>query len=291
MKLPIRTRTAALAAVMAIGAAGPALAQLDPLTEPLPRTLDERSDKRLDRVEKTLRELRTIVMQGKDTGKAVVVQPAETQGQIETLNNRVQDLEASLQRINGGLDTLTADIAQLRRDSAQAQANATALAAATARIDALERQLTAITAAALGGRAAAGPSDAEPTADPGADFDTAMRLYTDGQYRAAAAAFQGYLDTHGDADDAREASYYLGEARYKQGDYQGASLGYIGAIRGWPATSWAPDAMVKLAQSLIELKKPQDACSTLSQLSTRYPRAGASVKTAATQARTRARCG
>ena len=285
----LRTSSLAAAAALALLGAGPALAQLDPLNEPLPRTLDQRSDRRLDRVEQTLRELRAIVFQGRDTGRPVIVQGADTPAQVELMSQRVQDLEETLRRVNGQLDNLSTDIATLRREDARQAQTASAMTAANARIDALERQLTALTAAAVAARTPPPPPVA--SSDPAADFDKAMRLYTDGQYRGAAAAFQAYLDAHGDTDDAREASYYLGEAKYRQGDFQGASIGYIGAIRGWPATTWAPDATVKLAQSLIEIRKTEDACRTLQEFTTRYPRAGASVKAAATQAKTRARCG
>ena len=249
MKSILRNPSIAAAALLAVLAARPAFAQLDPLNEPLPRTLDQRSDRRLDRVEQTLRELRSIVFQGRDTGRPVIVQSADTPAQVELMAQRVQDLEETLRRVNGTLDNLSTEIAALRREDARQAQNASQQAATTARMDALERQLTALTAAAVAART---PPPA-PTAseDPAADFDRAMRLYTDGQYRGAAAAFQTYLDAHGDTDDAREASYYLGESKYRQGDFQGASIGYIGAIRGWPATSWAPDATVKLAQSLI----------------------------------------
>jgi tol-pal system protein YbgF len=289
MKSILRNPFLAAAALLAVLAAGPAFAQLDPLNEPLPRTLDQRSDRRLDRVEQTLRELRSIVFQGRDTGRPVIVQNADTPAQVEQMAQRVEDLEETLRRVNGQLDSLSTDIAALRREDARQAQNANAMTAANARIDALERQLTALTAAAVAARTP--PPAPAASDDPGADFDRAMRLYTDGQYRGAAAAFQAYLDAHGDTEDAREASYYLGESKYRQGDFQGASIGYIGAIRGWPATSWAPDATVKLAQSLIEIRKTEDACRTLQEFNTRYPRAGASVKTAATQARTRARCG
>jgi tol-pal system protein YbgF len=297
MILTPRTRSA-LAAGLAFAAlvGTPALAQLNPLTEPLPRTLDQRSDKRLDRVEQTLRELRSIIYQGKDTGRAVVVQPAETQAALDQMSQRLQDMEASLRRVNGALDGLTTDIASLRRDTtpanAQASSNAQSLAAANARIDSLERQITALTTAAIQAArpAPVAPPTPQASNDPARDFDNAMRLYTDGQFRAAASAFETYLDAHGDAPDAQEASYYLGEAKFRGRDFEGASIGYIGAIRGWPTTTWAPDAMVKLAQSLIEIKKTPDACRALDEFNTRYPRAGAAVKTAAAQTRARARC-
>ena len=69
-------------------------------------------------VEQTLREMRAILYQGRDTGKAVVVQPAETQGQVESLTNRVGDLEDTLRRVNGQIDQIGVDLAAIRRDSA-----------------------------------------------------------------------------------------------------------------------------------------------------------------------------
>ena len=94
-----------------------------------------------------------------------------------------------------------------------------------------------------------------------------------------------------DRSDAAEAYYYLGQAKYRQGDFEGASLAYISAIQDWPTTTWAADAVVRLAQSLIELRKLPDACQILGEFGARYPRASAELKSAAATARTRARCG
>lgn len=286
-----------LGAVTLAFAAGPAAAQLDPLTAPSQRTLDARSDKRLDTVEKTLRELRAIIFQGRDTGKAVIVQPADTQAALDAAMARVQDLEGTLRRVNGQLDNLSTEISAIRREAgpttAQASDNARNLAATTARLDALERQLTALTAAAVQAQRTPPPPVVEPprAETEGEAFDNAMRLYTDGQFRASATAFQRYVDDHSRSTDAPEANYYLGQSYYQQKDFDGAALAYINAVSGYPATSWAPDAMVKLAMSLIELRRSADACRTLDEFNTRYPRAPAGVKGAATQARTRARCG
>lgn len=294
MMFSAKTRSALLACVLGAAFAGPAAAQLDSLSEPLPRTLGERPDRRLDRIEQTVRELRAILFQGRDTGRAVVVQPAETQGQVEAMGSRVEDLEATLRRINGQLDTLATDIAALRRDQGQANGQQTqtlqALSAANARIEALERQVSALAAAQATAAAAQAAMTPEPSKDPKADLDNAMQLFAAGQYRAAASAFQTYLDAHGDSAEAQEASYYLGESKHRQRDFDGASLAYISAIRGYPATSWAPDAMVKLSESLIEMRRTSDACGILATFNTRYPRASAALKANATQLRTRARC-
>jgi tol-pal system protein YbgF len=287
-------RTSSLVALLAVAftaAAGPALAQVDPLSDPLPRALGQQADRRLDRLEQTVREMRAILFQGRDTGQPVVIQPAGTQAQVELMSERVGDLEATLRRLNGQIDSLATDISNMRRESArdatetrnQAQVSEQILR----RLDGIERQLAARAAA----DAAAAATERAIAADPVAGFDAAMQLYASGQYRPAAEAFRVWLEANPDNSDAAEANYYLGESYYRLMSYTDAALGYIAAIRGWPQTPWAPDATVKLAVSLIESRRNTEACGVLTEFTTRYPRASAALKAQASQARTRARCG
>ncbi len=268
----------------------PASAQLDPLTDPLPRTLGESADKRLDRVEQTLREMRAILFQGRDTGRPVVVQPAETQGQVSTLDTHVADVQETLRRINGQLDQMATDITAIRRDAAADAMTIRTLAQANnalvARVDAMEKSLDAINKANAA-RAAAETARAQ---DPTVQYTAAMQLFIDGQYAPAATAFQAFLAAHPDDPNAPQARYELAESQYKQASYNEAAQSYLAAIRGWPATVWGPDAVVKLGLSLIELKRNPDACDVLAQLDAHYPMAPAAIKTQARTARTRARC-
>lgn len=276
-----------IAALAATGAASQAFAQADPLTDPLPRALGQQSDRRLDRMEQTVRELRAIIYQGRDTGQAVVVQPASTQAQVELLVGRVGDLEDTLRRVNGQVDTLSTDISALRRDAQrnadEARSQRETSEKILARLDAIDRQLQERVVAEQAQQAAI-------AADPVAGFDAAMQLYVGGQNRAAAEAFRTWIAANPDSGDAAEANYYLGESLYKQSSYTDAAQAYIAAIRGWPQKPWAPDAVVKLSVSLIEARRNPDACGILSEFNTRYPRASAALKAQATQARQRARC-
>jgi TolA-binding protein len=61
-------------------------------------------------------------------------------------------------------------------------------------------------------------------------------------------------------------------------------------VRGWPQTSWAPDAVLKLSRSLVALKKPADACKTLDELARRYPKAPTAITARATSTRVQAKC-
>src|SRR3954463_4837682 len=104
----------------------------------MPDPLDDRSVKRLDKMEKVVRELRAIVFQGRDTGKPVVVQAAETDAQIAALSERLTDLEQTLTKLNGQNETLTHDLDEARRANESEKARADAL---DQRLAALEKRL------------------------------------------------------------------------------------------------------------------------------------------------------
>jgi tol-pal system protein YbgF len=124
-----------------------------------------------------------------------------------------------------------------------------------------------------------------------AAFQRAKQLLLDGQFPAASAAFQDYVDQYGEsAPNGPEARFWLGETLYVRGDYADAAAAYIGAIRGWPATPWGAEAVVKLSMSLIELKKGPDACRTLDEFARRYAAPAPATKARADKARLRAKC-
>ncbi|MBX3484609.1 tol-pal system protein YbgF [Phenylobacterium sp.] len=268
--------TAVLAVLVA---AGPAVSQT-PL--PVPDPLDARDAKRLDRMEKVLRELRSIVFQLRDTGKPVVVQPADTDARIAEMNEKLGDLESTLRGVNSAFESVTRELDQSKRENAQLKRD---LAALTERLTAAE------------GRIAAGfapPPDvaaaAAPAGDPTKDFTAARQLMLAGDYDGAEAAFSAYVANYPDAPRANEASYWWGKTLSVRGAHSDAARAYISAIRGWPQTTWAPDAVVELSRSLVALKKPADACQTLGELGRRYPKAPAAVASRAATLRTQAKC-
>lgn len=252
----------------------------------MPDPLDDRSVKRLEKMEKVVRELRSIVFQGRDTGKPVVVQAAETDAQIAAMSERMRDLEQTLTRLNGQNETLTHDLDQARRANEGEKARADAL---DQRLAALEKRLADQEAATVA--AAAAPVAAVPTStDPNAAFKSARQMLLDGDYGAAEQAFAGYVEAFPDTPKAPEARYWLGETQFVREAYSDAAGSYLGAVRGWPQTSWAPDAVLKLSRSLVALKKPADACKTLDELTKRYPKVPTAITAKATATRVQAKC-
>ena len=260
----------ALAAVLV---ASPGSAQT-PLDDPL----DARDAKRIERMEKVVRELRTIVFQLRDTGRPVVVQPADTDARLEDVIRRLGDLEQTLRGLNGSLETGSRDLDASRRDNAALKAQVLAL---TERLAALELKLTAPPAPVV---AAPAPGD------PAEDFTKARQLIQAGDYDGAEAAFEAYVETYPDGVRTAEARYWLGKALTVRSAHADAAQAFIGAIRGWPQTSWAPDAVVELSRALVGLRKPTDACQALGELARRYPKAGPAAVKRATTVRAQAKC-
>ena len=285
---------AACAAIALIAAPALVLAQT-PMDDPL----DARDAKRLDRMEKVVRELRDIVFKAQKTGAPVVVQPADTDSRLADLSTRLGDLEQTLTKLNGSLETATHELDQTRRDNTALRAQVKSLGD---RLNADEQKLAEAAQAAQAAAAAqAGPPPAAeppPPADPkaaaaaaNAAFTKARQMMLSGDYDAAEQAFSAFVTTYPDTPRTPEARYWWGKTLAVRGDYVKAAGAFIGAIRGWPQTAWAPDAVVELGRALVQLKKPADACQAIGELSHRYPKAPEAIKSRAANVRLQAKCG
>jgi tol-pal system protein YbgF len=279
---------AALALTAALALAGAARAQDD-------SSLNGVKD-RLKQIEKQLHEVRSIVLQARATGHPVEVKDAGPDPQVLALQGKVDDIGQSMTALTGQVETLGHDVEQARKDLAQSQAASAALAD---RVAALEKQVAALASPPPPGPAAGQPgappapgAPAAASAGPDAKdtYAHAHKLLLDGDYPGAAAAFQDFIDRFGDSPSAPSARYWLGEVKYIQSDYDGAAQALFAAIRGWPQTTWAPDAMIKLSLALVELGKPQDACRTLVELDRHYPHLATQTKVRAKAALAKAGC-
>jgi TolA-binding protein len=268
---------AALAAISLAAGAGHAFAQVS-LDEPL----DERSAKRLDRMEKAMKELRAIVFQGRETGAPVVVQPADTQSQLAGLSDKVNDITQTLARVNGELEVIKHDLDEARRANTDLRAENAAL---KDRVAALESAAKAAAAPPPPPPAAAAPPDSASV------FAAAKATFEAGDMTAAEAAFRDYVDRYGDGPGGPEARYYLGRALIAREAWPDAATADIGAIRGWPHTRWAPEAVLDLSRALVAMGKTSDACQTLDELARRYPKAPPSLLKSAATTRAQAKCG
>jgi tol-pal system protein YbgF len=275
-----------IAVALALALATPGLAQtpLDPL--------DDHSAKRLDRMEQVMRELRAIVFQGRETGKPVVVEPADTDSQLAAINEKLNDLQQSLTRINGQLEVNAHAL-----DEAQHEADALREenGGLKERIAVLEQKVDQLSSAAVAAPPPPQPTTPQATApapsdDPLAAFAAARQAYLTKDYASAEAGFRDFLARFGDTARGPEAHYFLGRVLLERQDFADAAAQEVSAIRLWPQTVWAPEAVLDLSRALIGMQKPADACATLAELDRRYPKASPDVRAGATAARGQAQC-
>ncbi|MDQ0465107.1 tol-pal system protein YbgF [Caulobacter ginsengisoli] len=280
---------AALLTVATVGAVAlPAFAQTPIDTDPL----DDRSKRRLDNMEKVVRELRAIVFQGRDSGKPVVVQSAESETQLADLTEKMNDLQQALTQLNATNESLAHDLDQTKKALTRSQSDNAAL---IERLAGLEKRLGELeTAQAQAQQAADTTQQAEAAmadaASPDEAFAKAKGFMDSGDYDSAEAAFAAFVRQYGDSPRAAEGSYWLGKTLSVRNANADAAQAFIAAIRGWPKTAWAPDAVLELSRSLVALGKPQDACQTLAQLAKYYPKAPPVVTAQAAKVRTQAHC-
>ena len=164
-------------------------------------------------------------------------------------------------------------------------------AALADRLDKLEKQVAVLAAppppaatATTEAPSAAEVGDTSGGGDAKAAYVQARQLMLNGDYPAAAAAFQGFIDTYGSSPSIPAAHYWLGEVNSAlKWDYPGAVTHFISAIHGWPQTAWAPDAVIKLSLALIELHKIFDACGAPNEFKRHYPHATAAAKARAAE--------
>ncbi len=277
-----RLRSLGAAAFAALSlCATPLLAQT-PLDDPL----DDHSVKRLDRMEKVMRELRAIVFQGRDTGHPVVIEPADTDTRLSGLADRLSDAQQALAKLNGEMEVVRHDLDESRR---QLSDMAAANAGLQARIAALQAPPAP---PAPGAEVEPPPPPSEPAPQTSASqLGAAEAAYNAGDLAGAEPAFRDYVERYGEGPRGPEARFYLAKTLMARRAWAEAATAEIGAIRGWPRTRWAPEGVTDLARDLVALNKPAEACQALDELARRYPKAGPTVLRDAATLRVKAKCG
>jgi tol-pal system protein YbgF len=131
------------------------------------------------------------------------------------------------------------------------------------------------------------------TLPPGSEMDQynyAFSLLRQADYDAAEAAFQEFLTAHPDGELAGNAYYWLGETFYVRNNYQQAAINFLKGYQQFPASTKAPDNLLKLGITLSRLGKTAEACATFAELSRKFPDAAQNLRDKATQEAAAAGC-
>jgi tol-pal system protein YbgF len=252
-----------------------------PPPEPYETTNNKAIDRRLDRSERALRELRSIVLKAQAQGTPVEVKPAGPDPILIDLQQRFGDLQQTVQQLNGQVEQLRFDLEQARRETAAAQSQIAALAAQVQEA-----------AAAAPEAAAPLPSTAEaPQLSEGDAYQQARQILDGGDSAGGAAAMQDFIADYPRSSRVPTAYYWIGKANAAQGKTQDAAAAFAQSLKGWPQASWAGDATVQLATALTGMKRNPDACKALTEFDARYAaKASGAVKAQAAVTRKAAAC-
>ena len=254
-------------------------------------------DRRLDRLDKEIREIRAIVFQGRDTGQPVVVKPAGPDPAVEALAAKVDQLEQSISSLRGQVEVMSHDIDEAKHQNAVAHDAETEL---RGEVKALSDQVAKLQGPPPAevqppppqpDQSASPPAGAAGAGGEAAAFKAAKAQLAGGDYQGAGDSLNAYLQQYGASVHAREAYYLLGESYYVRSLYGDATTAYARALKDWPKTAWAPDATVKLSRALASTNRADQACSALGEFARHYGAAATkAVKARAAAASAAAKC-
>ena len=129
-----------------------------------------------------------------------------------------------------------------------------------------------------------------PSASPRDECDLAYGYVLRKDYALAEETFRDFLKRHPNDRLMPEATYWLGETLFQRQRYRDAAELFLAVTRDHATAPKAPDAMLRLGQSLALLGERDAACGTLAAVGTKYPRASLSVKQGVDREQKRVRC-
>ena len=241
----MNVRSLLLATAAAAAAFAPAFAQ------------DPGEARRVDQLEKQLRELRAIVFQGRDTGQPVEVKPAGPDPAVTALEQRFDGIDDTIRQLKGQLEVLTHDADEARQNAATARDQNGELRGKLddlkSRVGRLEAQLGPGPAA--GASSPAGDIPPPPTAPPVG----APQMDATAQAQASDTGRLGGPSSGPNAPPPRAPApaqpttpadtYRAARALITSGDYAGASAAFQDYLNRYPNAKNTPEAYYWLGES------------------------------------------
>jgi tol-pal system protein YbgF len=129
-----------------------------------------------------------------------------------------------------------------------------------------------------------------PSAKPQDEYDMAYGYVLHKDYALAEQAFRDFLRKHPDERLVPDAQYWLGESMFQRQRYRDAAESFLAVSTKYEHSGKAPNALLRLGQSLAALHQKEAACATLAEVGRKFPRAPASVKRGVAQELKRAHC-
>ncbi len=205
--------------------------------------------------------------------EALKVEMNKLRGQIEVLNNNVENTSKRQRDMYLDLDTRVRRFEQQGGPSPAAEAPAGALPAAAVTGPAAAVPAANAAAAAAPGAVAAADAGAETRA-----YEAAQGLRRVGNYQGAIVSFQNFIKQYPKSNLAPRAQYWIGDSYFNLRDFKLAIGSQQTLLKSYPDSPTVPDAMLNIASSQIEMGESVVGRKTLEDLIAKYPVSEAAEK-------------
>ncbi|MBT9549354.1 MAG: tol-pal system protein YbgF [Hydrogenophaga sp.] len=185
---------------------------------------------------------------------------ATSQRSLLELSNQNEQLRAEIARLRGQNEQLARDVSELQRLQKDVQAG----------VDARLKQVEPVRVSLDGAEFVAAPEEKR-------DYDAAMELLRKSEFGAASAAYAGLLRRYPSSGYTASALYWLGNAQYATRAYKESIDSHRRLVTQFPTHLRAPEAMLAMANSQVELKDGKAAQRTLEALVKGYPQSEAAA--------------
>jgi len=108
-------------------------------------------------------------------------------------------------------------------------------------------------------------------------YDFALSFMKVGDYETAEFALKEFIDKNKDHDLAGNAQYWYGETFRIRQLYSDAATAYLDGYQNYPKSKKAPDNLLKLGITMVQLGEKDEGCSMIAGIKKQYPKASKSV--------------
>ena len=129
-----------------------------------------------------------------------------------------------------------------------------------------------------------------PSQTPRDEYDLAYGYVLRKDYALAEDAFRSFLGKYPDDRLVGDATYWLGESMFQRQRYRDAAEAFLTVSTKHESIAKAPDALLRLGQSLAALGEKEAACASLGEVLRKFPRASGAVKQGVEREQKRVRC-
>ena len=108
-------------------------------------------------------------------------------------------------------------------------------------------------------------------------YEFAVSFMKIGDYETAEFALKEFIEKNKDHDLAGSAQYWYGETFRVRQLYSDAATAYLDGYQNYPKSKKAPDNLLKLGMTMVQLGEKDQGCKMISGLKKEYPKASKSV--------------